>query len=181
MYNTSKNKQVFYSLTTLSDSLFELLQDRDINDITITEVCANSDITRKTFYRNCEELEDLITFKIDTELNQVIKEINWASNNVYLIVLSFFSCWNERKEFLKLIHKKKLFSKFSERLIKLVTMDPNYTSLTAILGSLIEPRKKFYYDSFIMGGSAQLLETWVSQDFDLSAEELTEVYLLFKH
>ena len=52
MYNISENPQVIYSLDMLSDTLFNLLMHHSIKDITITKLCEEAMLTRKTFYRN---------------------------------------------------------------------------------------------------------------------------------
>ena len=180
MYNSSTNKQVIYSLNSLSNSLFYLLLDRDINDITITEVCANSDITRKTFYRNCEELIDLINFRIDTEINESIKSVNWQSHEPHNIVTSFYRYWLNKKPFLSILYKRNLFPRFSERFIARLSANQDYLDITKTVFDRLGPEKKEYYNSFIMGGGTQLMEKWTSRDFDLTPEELCEIYLHFR-
>ena len=181
MYNNSKNKQVRYSLDTLSNSLFYLLLNKDINDITISEVCANSGITRKTFYRNCDDLIDLLCYRIDNEVNQAISKINWEAHDIRLIVLSFFTYWLERKPLLELLHKRQLFQTLSKSMLDILTSCKEYESMTNRINSFVAPEKRYYYDSFVVAGSIQLLETSASRNFDLSAEELTDIYLFFKH
>lgn len=76
MYNTSTNKQVIYSLDSLSDSLYDLLRKKSFNDISITELCQNCNITRKTFYRNCDDLYDLIDYSIDHHMTSALESVS---------------------------------------------------------------------------------------------------------
>lgn len=37
-----------------------------------------------------------------------------------------------------------------------------------------------YYDSFLFGGFLQMMEAWIVHNYALSAEEISEVYMIFK-
>ena len=76
MYNTSTDKQVIYSLDSLSNSLYDLLKKKSFNDISITELCQNCNITRKTFYRNCDDLYDLIDYSIDRHMVSAMESVS---------------------------------------------------------------------------------------------------------
>ena len=179
MYNTSKNKQVTYSLDTLSSSLYQLMLKKNFNDITITEICENCNITRKTFYRNCDDVYDLIDYRADLEIRKVLNEIAWYRSPTPDIVYTFFKFWEQRKSMLMLLYNQGLFPHFKARVIKVSSEYDDYQKITSVIGRGY-PVIKEYYDAFVIGGFVQLMESWISHSFDLSAAELTEVFLLFK-
>ena len=179
MYNTSKNKQVIYSLDTLSASLYQLMLKKNFNDITITEICENCNITRKTFYRNCDDIYDLIDYRADQEIRKALDEIAWYRSPAPEMVNSFFMFWEQRKKMLTLLYDQGLFPHFKARVIKIGSEYDDYQKITAVIGRGY-PVIKEYYDAFVIGGFVHLLESWISHGYDLTAAELTEVYLLFK-
>ncbi len=179
MYNLSKNKQVIYSLNTLSNSLFYLLLSKNLNDISITEICENSNITRKTFYRNCESIYDLVQYRIDTEINSALASADWDNPTVGTVVRGFFSYWSNKKAFLTTLYKNDMFAIFANRLAEMLNANPHYNEKVSHLSNSLDPVTKYYCDSFVTGGCVQLLFSWVSRDFDISADELTRIYMLF--
>ena len=62
MYNRSKSPQVRYSLESLTKSFFYFMQTQKMDEISITQICEKAGLTRRTFYRNCENRQDLILY-----------------------------------------------------------------------------------------------------------------------
>ncbi|MBR2791714.1 MAG: TetR family transcriptional regulator C-terminal domain-containing protein [Erysipelotrichaceae bacterium] len=179
MYNTSTNKQVMYSLDSLSSSLYDLLRKKSFNDISITELCQNCNITRKTFYRNCDDLYDLIDYSIDRHMVSAMESVSWYHSPTQEIITSFFRYWGSKRDLLSLLYAKGLFPHFKTRLIKIVSNNSTYQRLTAAIGKVDESIKE-YYDSFLFGGFLQLMEAWIVHNYELSVEEIAEVFMIFK-
>lgn len=49
----------------IADALFSLMKRKPFRQITVTEICEEAAIGRKTFYRNFELREDVIDFQLD--------------------------------------------------------------------------------------------------------------------
>lgn len=49
MSNEGRN---LYVITHITESLLELLKDKPLNDISISELCSHAQVGRATFYRN---------------------------------------------------------------------------------------------------------------------------------
>lgn len=56
MSNEGRN---LYVITHITESLLELLKDKPLNDISISELCSHAQVGRATFYRNFEVKEDV--------------------------------------------------------------------------------------------------------------------------
>jgi len=65
MYHKQANKTAIQSQHTIADALFSLMQRKAFQQITVTEICDEAAIGRKTFYRNFEQREDVIDFGLD--------------------------------------------------------------------------------------------------------------------
>ena len=61
MSNEGRN---LYVITHITESLLELLKDKPLNDISISELCSHAQVGRATFYRNFEVKEDVLNVYI---------------------------------------------------------------------------------------------------------------------
>ena len=83
MYNTSQNPQVQYSLPQLTRGLFYHLQHKPLNEITVTQICQQAGLARRTFYRNCENKEDLILYACDKLIETLLADVDYSSTNAF--------------------------------------------------------------------------------------------------
>ena len=78
------NKTGIRSQHMISDALFNLMKRKPFQQITVTEICEEAAIERKTFYRNFELREDIIDFKLDLLCNDYKNELTTLSLENYL-------------------------------------------------------------------------------------------------
>lgn len=65
MYHKQANKTAIQSQHMIADALFSLMKRKPFQQITVTEICEEAAVGRKTFYRNFELREDVIDFWLD--------------------------------------------------------------------------------------------------------------------
>lgn len=53
-------KQLSYAKTELTKALLSLLEEKKLNEITISELCNRADLSRLSFYRNYSSMEQII-------------------------------------------------------------------------------------------------------------------------
>lgn len=175
MYNTSFNPKVIYSLDVLSDSLFKLMVDNDLNDITITELCNNTDLNRRTYYRNCKDIIDLVYYKIDKLVNELLSLIDGNVNDDRKHFNILFNYWYQHKSFLIIMKKQNLYWLFIER-FKILYNTISYHFLEHVSNNINNVKKlKIYFNSFIICGVVNMLETWADNDFNDSIDDLIEI------
>ena len=175
MYNKSKNNQVIYSLNTLSDSLIKLLETDNLNDITITEICNSTNLSRKTFYRNCESKIDLLVYKIDLLINTLQTETDWFSSDERKLYTNFFNYWYKQKQFLSILKKNNLFYLFIEHFNKII-QQASYPFLDTLLENAENKDEiKLYYNTFLVGGLSHVLEQWTKNCFKISIDSLVNI------
>lgn len=177
MYNRSTNPQVIYSLDALSDALFSLLQEHNLNEITISEICSHTTLNRRTYYRNCEEILDLVYYKIDKLVKGNINIVDWYSRDERKLYIVFFNYWYGNKEILSILKKRELFGIFLIRFKKIVN-DIMYPFLQDIIDNNGKENIKYYYNSYIIGGLANVLECWVEHGFDIDIDKLVDMICL---
>ena len=76
----------------LSSALIKLMDKKEYEYISITELCEHSQVSRRTFYRNFNKIDDIIIFIAKSIINEFVSEINKHSKeSFYDVMISFFS------------------------------------------------------------------------------------------
>lgn len=58
--NTPNNKRKRDSQEKIESEMMRLIQKKPLRDITVTELCANANVNRSTFYANYVDIDDLV-------------------------------------------------------------------------------------------------------------------------
>ena len=67
------DRRVKYTKKVIKDTFLSLLEDKDISNISVKELCDIADVNRGTFYRYYEDIYDLLK-KIEEEFQLKRKE-----------------------------------------------------------------------------------------------------------
>lgn len=175
MYNQSQNPQVKYSLEQLSKSLFYYMQNKPFERVTVTEICQHAEITRRTFYRNVESKKDLVLFSTDYLVNELLSQfdINCIDPDVHY--RNFFSFWYEHKKFLSSLYRNDMFDLFSSEFLDICNKKLRYPLQDeSLIGTRNSNHRRIYSNAFVIGGLAQMLKLWASEEFSSSIKDITE-------
>ncbi|MBQ6499296.1 MAG: TetR/AcrR family transcriptional regulator [Ruminococcus sp.] len=90
MEKRATDRRVIKTKRAIKNALMRLLNDRDINDITISDIAAQADINRKTFYNyysGVHEVIDEMEDDIISHVDEALTDIDFIDNleNPYLI------------------------------------------------------------------------------------------------
>ena len=102
----------------LADSLFKLLKNNDINDISITKLCNNASISRTSFYNNFNNILDVINYKFDLIIDNLYKIYylnNKRNKDIYNLCKEILKYIEKNKD-LFLIIIKKFYFEFKNKL-----------------------------------------------------------------
>ncbi|MBR1757099.1 MAG: TetR/AcrR family transcriptional regulator [Lachnospiraceae bacterium] len=175
MYNHSDKSQVEYSLTQLTGGLFYHLKYKKIEDITVTDICNRAKITRRTFYRNCENKTDLILYGTDRLVLEQIRKTDFSSTDYRKMYQSFFAFWGEHRRFLSILDQNNLFDLFLHEFIEVCGTYMRYPlQEETIHGSDDKEQTRLYSNAFIIGGLGLMLRHWVRNSFLPDPEELAD-------
>ena len=178
MYKVSTNPQVQYSLPQLTQGLFYHLQFQPFDKITVSQICQQAGLTRRTFYRNCRRKEDLVYYACDVLIDRLLENVDYTGTDARAMYLHFFSFWYERRQFLRAVYRGGLFSLFGGRFVKVCHQRTRYPIQEDSLRDHRQPETaRSFSNSFVLGGLANMLLTWAQEDFLSSPEDLTESVL----
>lgn len=113
MYRQCTTEKTTLQQTQFKNTLYELMQGKAYADISITELCEKTGLSRNIFYRlfNCKE--DVLCALIDTIFYSCSQSMH--SESIEENLLTFFQFWKEQAPLLSLVERNGLSSVFAYR------------------------------------------------------------------
>lgn len=66
----------------LANALFELLQEKNLDDITVQDITDRALISKTTFYNNFNDKSELLTFLLRRSIDDVLEKIELSNRNI---------------------------------------------------------------------------------------------------
>lgn len=171
------NKMNSYRNAITKESIFTalmiLMEQKEFHKISITEVTAKAGVSRMAFYRNYEILEDVITDYLDEFFSKYEQRIDEVGlDNTYEIVLMFFTSFKT---------EKKLMMNLLNSNLQYLLLDKSNSFMEGVCEKFVcdkfySPAKEKYTIKLLAGGFFNILTTWVLNDYQESAEYMTELF-----
>ena len=165
MYFKQKNKTAIRSQHMIADALFSLMKRKPFQQISVTEICEEAAIGRKTFYRNFELREDVIDFQLDLMLDDYKKELASLSFEQYLY--HHFAFIQENADCFIALYQSGLSSFANEKFSALLpeTM-PIWSE---------NPTEQEYRSAYIISGIEAIQRVWISRGCVESIDEVVAI------
>ena len=98
MRERSKDLRVRRTITGIRKSFFELVLEKNYNEISITELTDRAGINRKTFYLHYSSLDDLVSEVEEEIIDEILEAIGDAAQNFDLkgCITSFYKYLESR-------------------------------------------------------------------------------------
>ncbi len=163
--NTKNNKRRQATRESIEKTFIELLQTREISQITVSDICKITGYNRTTFYANYLDIYDLadkIRDRLEAEVNELYE------NEL------FYNCGNDYL---------KLFQHIKENQIFYITyFKLGYDSKhTVDLGSISQQQTGFpadnldYHIEFHKAGLNAIIKKWLSSGCDKSPDTMVKI------
>lgn len=165
MYFKGKNKTAVRSQHMISDALFSLMKRKPFQQITVTEICEEAAIGRKTFYRNFELREDVIDFKLDLMCEEYKKELISLPLEQYLY--HHFAYIQKNADYFIVLYKNGLSSLAYEKFSVLL---PDTMPIWSE-----NPMEQEYRSAYIIAGIEAIQRVWISRGCAESIEEVVKI------
>ncbi len=181
MINPSSNPQVVLSLHLLWEALFRLLKERPFGEITISQICAEAQVARQTFYRNCGTKDDLVDYGLERAIQGLLDTAEWSNEEGTNMYRHFFSYWYGQREFLSAIWSQGLFPRFSHCFTQHCAQTLDYAFLHDFLQDKEDDgRLRLFHNAFIIGALCNMLEQWTAEGFRMPIADLVSVLQAFR-
>lgn len=181
--NTKNNKKYLETEVKICDIFLQLLKERNLSDISITELCKCADITRATFYAHCKDLRELMAHTDDMLSRGLVERLyryNSQPDN---------SHWNLSVCFRQLFEHVSAYRQFYRIYISHVPILPLFEKIPAFYENIsgedifraerklhdVPKRRLYYHSSFFYAGMTSLLRIWLESDCQESIDEMLEI------
>lgn len=186
----NKNESRYQSTAILFDeALIDLLEHKDIDYITIKEICNKAGVNRSTFYLHYENISDLINecmeyvnqkflSKFEQDTSIFIEKINESElDELYLIkseyLIPYLNFIKENKN----IFKATFFNPDGMQASKRITSLEKYVIFPIMKRYEIPEEKAKYILSFYLHGIVAIIKEWVKNDCCETIEEIENIII----
>lgn len=168
------DRRIKYTKKIIKDTLIRLLNEKDINKITVSEICKIADINRATFYRYYLDVFDLL----DQVREEFVQKVINSYNNDELYTVSEFVKVNleiflHDKELVKVLFNKKQDLYFLNDILEIAfnkCKSKWETDLTEL-----NDEDTMYAALFIFNGALGVINYWIQNDFDKDIDEMSRI------
>jgi AcrR family transcriptional regulator len=164
MNNEQKNTYVKKQILT---ALLDLLKEKPLSDISVSELTSKAEIGRVSFYRNYQNKEDILK----EESDRLIKE--WGKlyeanpeSTPESIFPSLFDFYRDHREFYTILYNAGMSSIMKETIISTIQIMPEMTNLEA------------YMKSFWAYGIYGWMLEWIKRGMQEGGKELKILFSL---
>lgn len=164
--NTPNNKRKKESMDRIEKVFIELLQTKELDEISVSDICKRAGLNRTTFYANYTDiygLADAIRDKLENEVSDLYgEEVTQGFNS---------------NDFLKLFRHIKDNQIFYKTYFKL-GYDNNYKILrydTALAHKHFQNKFIEYHMEFFKAGITQIIKIWLNGGCKESPEDMFEI------
>ena len=186
----NKNESRYQSTAILFDeALINLLENKDIDYITIKEICDKAGVNRSTFYLHYENISDLTNECMEYINKKFIDQFNQSSTDFIDKIK------NSKLDYLYLIKSEYLtpylnFIKDNKNIFKATFSNPNGMQADKRITSLekyiilpimrryeIPEEKTRYILAFYIQGICDIINEWVKKDCKEEIEEIENIII----
>lgn len=164
--NTANNRRRRESVERIEKVFIDMLQTKELNEISVSDICKRAGLNRTTFYANYTDiygLADSIRDKLENEVSEVYQEeINTGFNS---------------NDYLKLFKHIKANQLFYKTYFKL-GYDNNYRIITYDVNLAQEHfQNRFieYHMEFFKAGITKIIKMWIQNGCEESPEDMFEI------
>lgn len=169
----SSNPSAIRSKTLITNTLLELMKTEEYHAITISELTLHCELTRKTFYRNYTNKDDVLNSYIEELFQEYQRELsNLSEFTPYNAVYTYFSFCKTHIEFFQLLEKQNLMT----------FILTNFEAFLCKIGSEFQHMDSGEYSvvtkynvAFSTGGFWYLLCQWLHSGAKEKPEEMAKI------
>lgn len=173
MAGIKNDRRTLYTKKVIQDEFFVLLEQKELEKITVKELCEAADINRGTFYKYYNDIYDLYN-KIEDELWESI------SSNIHLKDASqkdwmskILATFKSNKNAVTMIIQKKSGNTLLNRLWDMIEED-SISQIKDIYKDISEEEAQLYL-TFYVEGSIGMVLAWLEKYPEISVSKLTDM------
>lgn len=164
------NENVIFAKRCIAEALITLMEEKEFQKISITEICEKSGYSRMAYYRNFQSKDDILIVYMQILADQfrqdVVTKMPQADSRSYEILLYAFRYFGNYHRFVECLA--------SAHLSSVLQFGLNYYMDTYLAGSGADMAKRYslYYYA---GGIFNLFSIWIANGMKETPEEMAHI------
>lgn len=170
------DRRIKYTKKIIKNTFLEMLEEKDIKKITVSEICKKADINRATFYRyylDVYDLLDSIKQEFETELKNSYIQKKEKENTIFNFYKSILYVFLENKKLVKLLFNIDNGLYFLNNILEIAYTSCREKWEEDLLN--ISQENMEYATIFIFNGALGIINFWVQNDFNKNIDEIAEI------
>ena len=177
MMEQRQNRRVLMTKRLMKEALLELLEQRELVDISVTAICEAADVHRSTFYKYYKNQAELLRDLEQEYLDQIPMPSRdsrqWDEEQLLTETTAFFDYVKRNERAFSILLGESTSSDFAARLIGLLRSkyaepDEGGDGMTS-----------YYAQLYVANGTVGMLREWVNAGFPVSSREIAEMMYHF--
>ena len=176
MYKRCTTEKAALQQRKLEECLLSVMQDKPYSEITVSSLCEQTDLSRKTFYRLFESKQDVLDSLIDRTLREYIRYPLPQSPDAAEVsadLLSFYYFWLEQRKLLDALSKNGMSTMLYDRSIRHVLQEE--TDILRQLGVVPSLQEKTEALMFFLSGILTLVVGWHHTGYQKSPLQMAAI------
>ena len=167
------DRRVKYTKKIIKECFFELLNEKEINKITVSELCTKADINRATFYRYYIDIYDLLEKIQDDFINELKLISSEKDYTVFSFSKEMLQVFLNNKELLNIIFKTQNHIYFLNDFLE-IAYEKCKNKWSKEIENLDEQKIEFAA-TFIFNGAIGVINYWVQNEFSDTVDEISAI------
>jgi len=170
------DRRTKYTLKMIRIAMFELLERKSIDSITVTDICREADINRGTFYKYYRDVRDLFD-QIEQKFTEDLRPLFHDTENQDLekVVRQSLTIISENQDLVRFVQKGDTTS----RLVKNILSFIKPYSIETIQKSQkeISQNELEYLLEYTLGGITNMIVKWIDEDMAMPIDKLQSMIM----
>ena len=171
----------FYAASLMQQALLSLLEKKDIDFISVTEIAKKAGVNRSTFYLHYDNIYELFEETLENINKEFISSFNVkklevkSAESAFLLteeyLVPYLNFCKKNKKLLRLVHEKRLLFQCEKAYRNM------YDTIfyPAISQYVTDETQKIYNLEFFTQGVVGIVNKWIELDCKTGIDELMEI------
>lgn len=174
MVGTKNNRRAQLTKKNIQDALIHLMSDKNINSISVTDICKTADINRGTFYAHFVDVADCMNHMEKETANELfsILENDKQTDSVEVLLQAIFELVKKNNKVSNFILTED--QDFLANILS-TTKQKFFNQLVPDDDTLSMSEKQFLYE-YTLNGVVGMIRHWIKSDMKESPKTLTSYF-----
>ena len=176
MRSSHLDRRSKYSQTVIQEAFLNILDEKSLDSITVTEICQTADVNRGTFYKYYKDVPDLfsqIKSSFFAEIKKTLEENQIF--DVEAILCEALKAIQGNKNLLRVMQKSGYTQSAVEE-INFLLKDIVIPSIKAVKPHASDIEVECIYQ-YIIGAGSNLISQWICSNMEITIDEIQRVMI----